>query len=412
MRILYLSPWPPLPEDGGNSGMRHLAMNLLRYLAPRHHLDVVGFYRREEERSSGWGALEHELPLRVLATLPERSGLGLNWSRAGLFIRFLPASLARWESPQAAAYLGYLDLSIYDAVLLDTLYMAPYRRIFYGKPTVLLAPDALAKRYFAAARRGIGVGYRVRRLVEALLHLRLEATWYPQFDAVVFLSEADRSSVQRISPRSRTHAIQLPVDRAIFEAGARNRVRDTATRVVCWVSLFEPSFARDVAEFIEEAWPRIRAARPDAELIVWGQAPVPKVLGAVARHPSVTHIGFVSDWIETLSSMDILVCPIRSGTGIITKAVNALALGVPTVLSREVGASLGVTPGRDAEVCRTPEDYVSSCTRLLSNRFERERIAAAGREHALAAFGQEGPGRRLERVLEESVAARRSGLQR
>ena len=141
MRLLVLSPWPPLPE---NSGMRQLTMNLLRYLAPRHVIDVVGFFSRDEERSSGWDALARELPLRVLATFPERRGAELNATRSRLLAQLLPASLARWQSSAATAFLGSLDLGVYDAVLLDTIYMATYGRTVGTRPNVLLAPDALS----------------------------------------------------------------------------------------------------------------------------------------------------------------------------------------------------------------------------------------------------------------------------
>lgn len=384
--------------------MRQLTMNLLRHLAPRHRLDVVGLYGSEEERSSGWAELARVLPLRVLATFPERRGTPRNLARAGLLARVLPASLARWESRPVADFLASLDLSGYDAVILDTLYMATYQRLLRTKPTVLLAPDALAMGHLAAARDGFGLSFRVRRFLEALLQIRLEKTWYPRFDVVVFVSERDRSWVQRISPRSRTRVVEVPVAGPVFDRGARNRPRDTATRVVCWAAVFEPAIARGVVDFIEKSWPRVRAARPDAELIVWGQSPVPQVRATMARDPSVIHLGFVDDWMETLSGMDLLVYPIRGGAGVFTKIQNTLALGVPAVLSREAASSQGVTPGRDAEVCHTHEEYAAACIRLLSDRSERERLGRAGREYALATFGQEGPGQRLERVLEEAVA--------
>jgi glycosyltransferase involved in cell wall biosynthesis len=406
MNVLFLSPWPPLPE---NSGMRQLTMNLLRYLSPRHRFEVVGFYKHDEERSSGWAALERELPLRVLASFPERRGSDLTRARIGLLARLLPASLARWHSRRAADYLASLDLSRYDAVILDTLYMATYGRLFRSRPTVLLAPDALAMGHLAAARDGFGLSFRTRRFLEALLQIRLERTWYPKFDAVTFVSDRDRSWVQRMSPRTRTRLVEIPVARGVFERGARNRSSPTATRVVCWAAVFEPAIARGVVEFIERSWPRIRAARPDAELIVWGQAPVQQVRAAMARDPSVSHLGFVDDWMETLCSMDLLVYPIRGGAGVFTKIQNALALGIPTVLSREAAWSQGLTPGRDAEVCHTHEEYASACIRLLSDWSERDRVGTAGREYALSTFGHDGPGQRLERVLEEVVAAHRAG---
>ena len=389
--------------------MRQLTMNLLRHLSPRHEIDVVGFWKQAEEQESGWGALSRELPLRILATFPERRGGDLNRARAGLLARLLPASLGRWEQPEVSAYLSSLDLSAYDVVLLDTLYTATYGRLFHGKPTVLLAPDALSLGHLAASRDGFDLPYRARRLLEGALQLRLERSWYPWFDSVVFVSERDRAWVEQVSPRSRTRLVPVPVATPVFERGARHRLRPKATRVVCWAAVFEPAIARGVVDFVEQTWPRIRAARPDAELVVWGQPPVKQVREAIAGDPSVIHLGFVDDWMETLCSMDLLVYPIRGGAGVFTKIQNALALGVPAVLSREAAASQGVTPRRDAAVCHTPDEYAAACIRLLSDGAERERLGASGRAYALSAFSQAVPGERLERVLEEAVARHRPG---
>lgn len=223
------------------------------------------------------------------------------------------------------------------------------------------------------------------------------------------MSGRDRAWTERISPGSRVGVVEVPVAGPVFARGALNRPRAEATRVACWASVSVPALVRGVIDFIELAWPRIRAARPDAELVVWGPSPIPPVRAAMARDPSIVHLDFVEDWMETLSGMDVHVYPVRGGAGVITKTQNALALGIPSVLSRETAASLGLAAGRDALVCQTTEEYVSACIRLLSDRSERERLGAAGRTFALESFSRDGPGVRLERALEAAVAARAPG---
>jgi hypothetical protein len=60
----------------------------------------------------------------------------------------------------------------------------------------------------------------------------------------------------------------------------------------------------------------------------------------VAQHPDVEFIGFVSDIKDFYQDVDMIICPIMSGTGINVKTVQALAHGMPILATQH--ASKGV----------------------------------------------------------------------
>lgn len=85
----------------------------------------------------------------------------------------------------------------------------------------------------------------------------------------------------------------------------------------------------------------------------------------VASHPLVRFLGFVEEIQDFYASVDLIVCPIMSGTGINVKTVQALAYGMPVIATQH--ASKGV-PTKYPEHLLT--DVPSLVGHLLASRFE------------------------------------------
>lgn len=61
----------------------------------------------------------------------------------------------------------------------------------------------------------------------------------------------------------------------------------------------------------------------------------------VAQHPDVEFTGFVSDIKDFYQDVDMIVCPIMSGTGINVKTVQALAHGLPILATQHASKGVG-----------------------------------------------------------------------
>lgn len=62
---------------------------------------------------------------------------------------------------------------------------------------------------------------------------------------------------------------------------------------------------------------------------------------SVAQHPGVEFIGFVSNIKDFYQDVDMIVCPIMSGTGINVKTVQALAHGMPILATQHASKGVG-----------------------------------------------------------------------
>ena len=81
--------------------------------------------------------------------------------------------------------------------------------------------------------------------------------------------------------------------------------------------------------FARHVWPRVLARIPDIQLLVTGDSPPREVLRFASD--SINFIGRVSDLEDFYARLRVAVVPIRYGSGVKLKAVEALQFGVPTV---------------------------------------------------------------------------------
>lgn len=78
--------------------------------------------------------------------------------------------------------------------------------------------------------------------------------------------------------------------------------------------------------FIKEVLPLIQAAVPDFKLYVAGD-----ITSAIEDHPCVVKLGRVQQVADAYVRAPILVSPVRAGTGVKIKLLEAMGLGIPCV---------------------------------------------------------------------------------
>ncbi len=75
--------------------------------------------------------------------------------------------------------------------------------------------------------------------------------------------------------------------------------------------------------FLEQVWPSVKSALPDAQLLVAGSV----AAGVSTRAPGVQFLGCVDDLSPLYAAAGIVISPLRTGTGLKIKLVEALARG-------------------------------------------------------------------------------------
>lgn len=401
MRILLLLPHPLIPPDRGN---KHHTYNLLRYIALHHDCHVIGFHEPGLTARQPWTELESAMPrLKVLDVFEQVSGLRLRVERVLCLLGLKPVALARYRNPALKRYIQSLDLSQYDVVLCDMYPLSEWGALCSSRPCVLIASDAYSLATFRAARDARSIGARLRIFAEACLMLLFERRAYPRFDVVSTVSESAAQWLRRVAPRGIYRFVPLCVNEVFLDPKTAADPGNAPPVLLCWEGLAHEAVATQVAAFLRRAWPGIRRAIPTAEMVVWGEGPLPFLKDLIESTPGVRQVGFVDDWIGTLKGAAVFVFPHRATAGMHLKLMSAFAVGLPVVATAEAYGWFALEEGANACTARDWSGFRESCIDLLSDPRLRARIGARARELMKDSFTNHRVGTQMVAVLEEAV---------
>lgn len=235
--------------------------------------------------------------------------------------------------------------------------------------------------------------------------------WVGVADVVVTCTEADAAVVRQLGGIAGPPVAVAPngVDLARFVPVPAPRRRS----VLFLGSLdYEPN-VEGITWFAREVWPSVLAAQPGASLTVAGHRPTAEVL-ALGGQPGVTVTGPVPDAAACLAAHDVVVVPVRIGTGSRLKALEAMASGRPTVGTSVGLEGLGVDdPGRPAaaSVADDPAPFAAAVADLLADPDRADELGATGRAHVEATGSWDASARALDdAVTAVARAARGPGV--
>jgi glycosyltransferase involved in cell wall biosynthesis len=160
-------------------------------------------------------------------------------------------------------------------------------------------------------------------------------------------------------------------------------------------------------DVLVSAWPAVRAAVPEAQVVLVGDGPDRAALEAIAT-PGVRFAG-AADRDEAMRWMyaaDVVVCPSR-WEGMSLVPLEAMALGRPLVVT-DVDGMAEVVPSEAAKLVPVDDaDAIASAvTAFLGDPEAAEKAGFAGREHVVSGGASHGSADRLLALYEELAAAR------
>ena len=161
----------------------------------------------------------------------------------------------------------------------------------------------------------------------------------------------------------------------------------------------------DAAVFlIEEVFPLVQKAHPEAELLLVGHSPVPALVAAGNR-PGVTVTGFVDDVRPYLERAAVFAAPLRFGAGIQNKVLEAMAMEVPVVASPLAADGLNTEDGArpPVKLAQTASEFARLILAELEARETDTTPDIAAREYIQQHFVWPAIGDRLRTVLNTTV---------
>jgi len=327
LKILFLLQDLPYPVS---DGMRWKVFHLLRYLSSRHRCDVIAFSSDDKPDLT---ALRRELPaVNWLGAVPATTGF-LRWVKAGIaLLSGKPVSLARFQNP---AFSQNLKAAVarcpYDVVHYDIVNMAQH--LVVGIPSVHSPNDATSLFYMRMAANASSWLVRMRLMVGAALLRRYERCNYPKFTKIHVVSKIDADFLRLNVPAA--DVVFIPFGVAEVDAkpdisGVGTQVTDS-NLVLVLGGANVPGVAAGIEEFIHAAIPVIARRYPSAKFRIQGRETdilLPRIGKLTAN---VTGSTWVDDLDALIRAAAVIVLPDKAGTGIKTRALDALSCGAAVV---------------------------------------------------------------------------------
>ncbi len=198
-----------------------------------------------------------------------------------------------------------------------------------------------------------------------------ESEVFDLFDLKTIISNPDRELIPH-PDRHQILVVPNGVDQEFFAATESLKKYDL---VFTGNMAYAPNV--NAAEFLAlEIMPSIWARRPETTLLIAGATPDRRV--KVLQNDRIFISGWLDDIRDAYRAGRIFVAPMRIGTGLQNKLLEAMSMGLPCITTSLAHQALGGDPGSDLIVADDPDKIAEAAIYLINNLEEASKMAEAG----------------------------------
>ena len=216
------------------------------------------------------------------------------------------------------------------------------------------------------------------------------------FDALTIISETDSEAI----PHKKNGDIKVIRNGVDLEYFRPMEHRKDYAVVFCGNMQYHPNV--DAAQYlVNEVMPLVWARHPEARVLLAGATPK-AVVRQLASH-RVTVSGTVADMRPCYASAQLFVAPMRVGSGLQNKLLEAMAMGIPCVTTPLANAALNAVNGETVLIGETPTELADSIVALLDNASLCKQLADNAHTFVGSQFSWHNTGLQLEQVLANAI---------
>lgn len=376
MKILFLTNKLPHAEVAGG---HRIIYQRIRYLAENgYSIGLVAFTTEETKEQ----IYTLKPLLTELHTLPH--------PRRNILIRAFhdyismsrPPVFSKSYSAQMMKKVGDVcEQGKYDLVIAEFsemgqyLYKNPYLPAIHKVISCHRCITASYEKYTMIAE------VRFRLYLKSLLQLRglqkYEFNMYRSADRILVLTPQDRFTMQY-------YAQDLGV--SVAPAGVDIQYLETLPPAKKEPIILMTGFMGDPANedgalwFCKHIWPKLCDRNPEIKFYIVGAGPGPRIRRQAEKDERITVTGLVDDLRPYRNMARVFVSPVRLGSGMRTKVLEAMAGGLPVVSTSLGMAGLEAQTGINCLVADTPQLFAQSVEWLLTDSEMARKLIENGKE--------------------------------
>jgi glycosyltransferase involved in cell wall biosynthesis len=361
VKILFLTPQLPYPPISG--GVKK-SFELVDHLSSKYEMSLACILKSTEEEGNlaEYKLLMPQLNIWSQSLKIPRSPINLLRS----YITRIPLTIFRNQSVLFKDKIASL-VDDYDVIFVDHYLMFQYVPLNYQGRVIVHQHNAEFVMWSGLARQTINPLKKLLLKIEAFRIKNYEVRMCNQAN-VVLAAPNDRDALS-------TAGAQISKFIDTYHLGDEDNLNlpsinfgDTALRVLFIGTLTWEANSHGLLWFLNQSWPLIKKRVPSVRLTIAGVCTDSLKKRLLRLEPDAQLLNFVDDLEPLYKSHRVFVAPLRFGSGIKVKVVNALYRGMPTVTTEEGAAGLLVKNREHLFIEQSAVGFANSVILLLKDR--------------------------------------------
>lgn len=210
---------------------------------------------------------------------------------------------------------------------------------------------------------------------------RYELSVGRQCDAVIFVAEKEADDFNIELGENKAFAVPIGVD---IDSFYYRQCGKEYNYIGFLGSLSVAHNENAVRHFIDDIFPLVLEEVPDAKFLVIGGGASEDLLKMSSDN--VLFTGYVNDVRKYLEKCKAFVCPMSFGSGIKTKNLEAMAMGLPVVTTSIGAENIGAVDNQDWMVADITTDFAKKLVSLLVDVEKRNKLAKSASRYVCNNF--------------------------
>lgn len=348
MRLLYLTPYLPI---FGYHGCASKTFDDIETLSLKHEISIISFVSAQDKERII--SLE-KMNCKVYPFFVK------NYRRLPLRCKAMTHLIKRLTINNAV-----------DILQCENAFMAKYLPFLNGVPALLTKHQIFPLFFW----RHFKIKKNPFILLRIIKNIFEERIWFLRFKKIIFFSEHDKNITKfLIKDKSKIRVIPLGINLGYFLPSREIKKYDA-----CFLGSFlnHPNVDA-ILYFIYKVLPLIKRFYPCFSLLIIGNNP-PKSIMRFNGKAGICFTDYVTDVRALLSMSKIFVNPMRLGSGMRRKLLEAWAMEMP-VISTGIGSEgLEAVNGKNILIADNPLDFSKKTRLLIDNESLRSALGKEGR---------------------------------
>ena len=365
MKIFVLLPRIPYPLEKGD---KLRAYNQIKQLSKHHEIVLCAL--NDNKKVNEQAAFHALQPYCASITFIKNSKLRILFGLIRAFLKGLPMQCGYFYNSKAARKVNELILKHKPDMLYGQLLrVAEYIR-HEDLPKAIDYQDVFS--YGMKRRRDIA-SFVTRPIfnMEYKRLCRYEAAIFDDFDVKTIISEPDR----QLFPHGRRNEI-LIIPNGVDHEYFRPQQQEKRYDIVFTGNMNYPPNVNAVEYLANEILPIVWKTLPEAKMYIAGASPDPKVKKTACERIIVS--GWLDDIRDAYAQSKVFIAPMRIGTGLQNKLLEAMSMGLPAITSPLANGSLGAKADEEILIGDNAETLARHIITLLTDHEKASQIAQAG----------------------------------